>query len=212
VRLAGWPRSPRPRCRGASCRSPSGRKSRSCTPAGAASARSRGVPPGQRQRSPENCAGMQRPGPSAAMRRSVCASTGWRNVSSRRGSRPWPPKKISRPSVCTPSWDHRSGTSARTARSTQSSFGLECWRRSTATSWRSTSSSASFDAEDRASSATHPRSANYARFGTPQASAASAACTWSPTAPLVVLRGLTTWQRLKTCANPDCRWGFYDRS
>jgi predicted RNA-binding Zn ribbon-like protein len=24
------------------------------------------------------------------------------------------------------------------------------------------------------------------------------------------LRG--TWQRLKTCANPDCRWAFYDRS
>src|ERR1700691_3724626 len=62
VRLAGWPRSPRPRCRGASCRSPSGRKSRSCTPGGAASARSRGVPPGHRQRSPGSCAGMRRPG------------------------------------------------------------------------------------------------------------------------------------------------------
>ena len=48
VRLAGCPRSPRPRCRGATCRSPSGRRSRSCMPGVAASARSRGVPPGHR--------------------------------------------------------------------------------------------------------------------------------------------------------------------
>jgi len=43
-----------------------------------------------------------------------------------------------------------------TTRSAQSSLGLGCWRRSTATSWRSTSSSASLDADDRASSAIHP--------------------------------------------------------
>lgn len=42
------------------------------------------------------------------------------------------------------------------ARSAQSSLGLGCWRRSTATSWRSTSSSASFAADERASSASHP--------------------------------------------------------
>lgn len=45
---------------------------------------------------------------------------------------------------------------ASTARSAQSSLGLGCWRRSNATSWRSTSSSASFDADERASSAIHP--------------------------------------------------------
>lgn len=37
---------------------------------------------------------------------------------------------------------------ASTARSAQSSLGFGFWRRSTATSWRNTSSSASFDAED----------------------------------------------------------------
>ena len=45
---------------------------------------------------------------------------------------------------------------ASTARSAQFSLGLGCWRRSTATSWRSTSSSASFEAVDRASSTIHP--------------------------------------------------------
>jgi hypothetical protein len=44
----------------------------------------------------------------------------------------------------------------RAPRSAQSSFGLGFCRRSTATSWRSTSSSASFDAAERASSASHP--------------------------------------------------------
>jgi predicted RNA-binding Zn ribbon-like protein len=32
---------------------------------------------------------------------------------------------------------------------------------------------------------------------------------------LVVIRdaqGDGTWQRLKACGNPDCRWAFYDRS
>jgi hypothetical protein len=47
---------------------------------------------------------------------------------------------------------------ASTARSAQPSLGLGCWRRSTATSCRSTSSSASLDADDRASSAIHPAS------------------------------------------------------
>jgi hypothetical protein len=42
---------------------------------------------------------------------------------------------------------------ARTARSAQSSLGLGFCRRSTASSWRSISSSASFDAAERASSA-----------------------------------------------------------
>ena len=45
---------------------------------------------------------------------------------------------------------------AITIRSAQSSWGLRFCRRSTATSWRSTSSSASFDAADRASSTIHP--------------------------------------------------------
>jgi len=45
---------------------------------------------------------------------------------------------------------------ARTARSAQFSFGLGFFRRSTATSWRSISSSASFDAAERASSAIQP--------------------------------------------------------
>jgi hypothetical protein len=45
---------------------------------------------------------------------------------------------------------------AITIRSAQSSFGLGFCRRSTATSWRSTSSSASFDAAERASNAIHP--------------------------------------------------------
>jgi len=45
---------------------------------------------------------------------------------------------------------------ASTARPAQSSLGLGCWRRSTASSWRNTSSSASFDADDRASIAIHP--------------------------------------------------------
>ena len=45
---------------------------------------------------------------------------------------------------------------ASTARSAQSSLGLGFCRRSTATSWRSTSSSASFDAAEHASSAIHP--------------------------------------------------------
>jgi hypothetical protein len=45
---------------------------------------------------------------------------------------------------------------ASTARSAQSSLGLGCCRRSTASSWRSTSSSASFDAGERASNANHP--------------------------------------------------------
>ena len=38
----------------------------------------------------------------------------------------------------------------------KSSLGLGLCRRSTATSWRSTSSSASFDADERASSAIQP--------------------------------------------------------
>jgi hypothetical protein len=45
---------------------------------------------------------------------------------------------------------------ASIARSAQASFGLGFCRRSTATSWRSTSNSASFDAEERASSAIQP--------------------------------------------------------
>ena len=45
---------------------------------------------------------------------------------------------------------------ASTARSAQSSLGFGCGRRSTTTAWRSTSSSAFFDADDRASSASHP--------------------------------------------------------
>jgi hypothetical protein len=49
-------------------------------------------------------------------------------------------------------------SAASTARSAQSSLGLGCWRRSTATSWRSTRSSASFDADERASSTIHPAS------------------------------------------------------
>ena len=49
---------------------------------------------------------------------------------------------------------------ASTARSAQSSFGLGFCRRSTATSWRSTSNSASLDAEERAR--------HMPRFGTPQ--------------------------------------------
>ena len=52
ARLAGCPRSPRPRCPGATCRSPSGRRSRSCMPRVAACVRSRGVPLGHRRRSP----------------------------------------------------------------------------------------------------------------------------------------------------------------
>ena len=50
------------------------------------------------------------------------------------------------------------GRAASTARSAQSSLGFGFWRCSTATSWRSTSSSASFDAAERASSAIHPAS------------------------------------------------------
>jgi hypothetical protein len=45
---------------------------------------------------------------------------------------------------------------ASTARPAQSSLDLGCWRRNTATSWRSTSSSASFDADERPSIAIHP--------------------------------------------------------
>jgi hypothetical protein len=47
---------------------------------------------------------------------------------------------------------------ARIARSAQSSRGLALVRRRTATSWRSTSSSASFDAVERASSTIQPTS------------------------------------------------------
>jgi len=45
---------------------------------------------------------------------------------------------------------------ASTARSAQSSYGFGCCRRSTAISWRSSSSSASFEAEECANSAIHP--------------------------------------------------------
>jgi len=47
---------------------------------------------------------------------------------------------------------------ARTARSAQSSRGLLLVRRRTAISWRSTSSSASFEAAERASSTIQPTS------------------------------------------------------
>jgi hypothetical protein len=47
-------------------------------------------------------------------------------------------------------------SAAITARSAQSILGLGFCRRSTATSWRSTSSSASFDAAERASSTIQP--------------------------------------------------------
>jgi hypothetical protein len=49
-----------------------------------------------------------------------------------------------------------STSAASTARSAQSSFGLGFCRRSTATSWRTTSSSASFEAAERASSIIQP--------------------------------------------------------
>jgi hypothetical protein len=47
-------------------------------------------------------------------------------------------------------------SAAITSRSVQSSLGFGFCRRSTATSWRSTSNSASFDAAERASSAIQP--------------------------------------------------------
>src|SRR6266498_5850020 len=64
VRLAGCRRSLRPRCRGASCRSPSGRRSRSCTPGVAVSARSQGRcrRAARRRQSRGSCAATPRPG------------------------------------------------------------------------------------------------------------------------------------------------------
>jgi hypothetical protein len=53
---------------------------------------------------------------------------------------------------------------AITARSAQSSLGLGFCRRSTVTSMRSTSNSASFDAEERASSAIHPARLTKSRY------------------------------------------------
>ena len=58
----GSGRSAWPRCRGGTCRSRSGRRSRSCAPGDAASARSPGVWVGRRQRSRGSCAGTLRPG------------------------------------------------------------------------------------------------------------------------------------------------------
>jgi putative transposase len=58
----GSGRSACPRCRGGTCHSRSGRRSRSCAPGDAASARSPGVPAGHRQRSRGSCAGTLRPG------------------------------------------------------------------------------------------------------------------------------------------------------
>jgi len=58
----GSGRSAWPRCRGGTCRWRSGRRSRSCAPGGAVSARSPGVPPGRRRRSRGSCAGTLRPG------------------------------------------------------------------------------------------------------------------------------------------------------
>jgi hypothetical protein len=55
-----------------------------------------------------------------------------------------------------PAWRAAGPMAASTARSAQSSLGLGFCRRSTATSWRSTSSPASFDAEERARSAIQP--------------------------------------------------------
>ncbi len=60
VRLAGCPRSPTPRCRGVTCRSPSGGRSRSCAPGAVASARSPGGLAGPRRRSRGSCAGTRR--------------------------------------------------------------------------------------------------------------------------------------------------------
>ena len=53
---------------------------------------------------------------------------------------------------------------ARTARWAQFNRGRGLVRRSTATSWLSTSNSASFDADERASSASHPSSRTKIRY------------------------------------------------
>ena len=62
VTAAGSGRSAWRRRRGGTCRSRSGRRSRSCGSGGAGSARSPGVPAGRRRRSRGSCAGTLRPG------------------------------------------------------------------------------------------------------------------------------------------------------
>ena len=73
VTAAGSGRSAWPRCRGGTCRSRSGRRSRSCGSGDAESVRSPGVPAGRRQRSRGSCAVTPRPG-----------AAGW-------STGPWPP-------------------------------------------------------------------------------------------------------------------------
>jgi hypothetical protein len=55
-------------------------------------------------------------------------------------------------------WDSSRASAANTARSAQDRRGLLTWRRSTATSWRSTKISAFFDVELRANSPGQPTS------------------------------------------------------
>ena len=60
-RVAGCRRSPWPRRRGGTCRSPSARRSMFCAPAAPACGRSRVSSAGRRRRSPESCVATPRP-------------------------------------------------------------------------------------------------------------------------------------------------------
>jgi len=120
---------------------------------------------GVRSRARPSSAGSGPAAPSAARRgaRSRPSSTGGRpplrgyvqlRRTSRRCQRSSVPGVTSRPIGIDAG--SRRAKAASTARSAQSSLGRGFCRRSTATSWRSTSISASFDAADRASSANQP--------------------------------------------------------
>jgi hypothetical protein len=85
-------------------------------------------------------------------------------------------------------WGAGRARRASTIRSAQSTWGLRFCRRSTATSWRRTSSSASFDAGQRASSAIHP--VRRMRSGT--ASVWSRAC--YPASPAAIMAGIPAGQ------------------
>lgn len=73
---------------------------------------------------------------------------------------------------CTwPAWDSNRISAANTARSAQDSCGLLTWRRSTATSWRSTRISAFFDRELPASNPSQAMSSRKIRYSNHSATA-----------------------------------------